>query len=210
MIQRLKETSPAMAVAIVALIVAVGGTSIAGVATISALSKGDKKQVKKIARNVTRNLAYAKADADARFFTKADADARFLQGSEVLTSEAKATNLIANFDVTGFTDVLTHSVSVPSAGTLLVWGNLTVEDGNSGSTPVESRLLVDGSQVGVEQETVVQDLAFPISFYSMALAPVGRATVGAGAHSIALQAFNSEDPDIAIEDRSITTLFIPS
>jgi hypothetical protein len=200
MIQRLKESSPAMAVAIVALILAVGGTSVAGVATISALSKGDKKQVKKIARNVTRNLAY----------TKADADARFLQGSEVLTSEAKATNLITNFDVTGFTDVLAHSVSVPSAGTLLVWGNLTVEDGNSGSTPVESRLLVDGNQVGVEQETVVQDVAFPLGFYSSALAPVGRATVGAGAHSIALQAFNTEDPDIAIEDRSITTLFIPS
>ena len=196
MTRLMKRPSPAMVVAVIALVAAVAGTAFAGVATISALTKSEKKQVKKIVKS--------------NAYTKADADARFLQGSELLTSEAKSTTLITNFDVTGFTDVLSDSVNVPSAGTLLVWGNVTLEDGNSGSTPVESRLLVDGSQAGVEQESVVQDVAFPLGFYSTALAPVGRATVGAGTHTIKLQAFNSEDPDIAIEDRSITTLFIPS
>lgn len=46
---RIERPSPALVVAIVALLVAVTGTAVASVATISALNHKDKKQVKKIA-----------------------------------------------------------------------------------------------------------------------------------------------------------------
>ena len=122
MIRRIKDSSPAMVVAIIALIAAVAGTSFAGVATISALNKGEKKEVKKI---VKKNA-----------YTKANADARFLQGGEVLTSQATATNLLSNFQPNGaFTSVLNHSVTVPSAGTLLIWGSVALEDGNERQHP---------------------------------------------------------------------------
>ena len=198
MIRRIKDLSPAMVVAIVALIAAVAGTSFAGVATISALNKGEKKQVKKI----VKKTAYAKADADARF----------LQGAEVLTSQATATNLLANFQPNGaFTSVLNHSVTVPSAGTLLIWGSVALEDGNDTSTPVESRLRVDSTQAGVIQQSVVQvGMAFPLGFYSTSMTPIGRATVGAGAHSLDLDVRNQEAGDIAVEERSIMTQFIPN
>ena len=45
---------------------------------------------------------------------------------------------------------------MPSAGTLLIWGSVALEDGNDSSTPVESRLRVDGAQAGVIQQSVVQ------------------------------------------------------
>lgn len=197
MIRRIKDFSPAMVVAIVALIAAVAGTSFAGVATISALNKGEKKQVRKIVKN--------------NAYTKADADARFLQGAEVLTSQATATNLLANFQPNGsFTSVLNHSVTVPSAGTLLIWGSVALEDGNDTSTPVESRLRVDGAQAGVIQQSVVQVLAFPLGFYSTSMTPIGRVTVGAGTHSLDLDVRNQEAGDIAVEERSIMTQFIPN
>ena len=197
MIRRIKDSSPAMVVAITALIAAVAGTSFAGVATISALNKGEKKQVKKI---VKKNA-----------YTKADANARFLQGAEVLTSQATATNLLANFQPNGaFTSVLNDSVTVPSAGTLLIWGSVALEDGNDSSTPVESRLRVDGAQAGVIQQSVVQALPFPLSFYSTSMTPIGRVTVGGGTHSLDLDVRNQEAGDIAVEERSIMTQFIPN
>jgi hypothetical protein len=196
MLSRLRHPSPAMLVAIVALVAAVSGSAVATVATTSVLNKKEKKQVKSLSDKRVKALAY----------TKQQADGRFLRGSQVTTSETKATALVTPFNVGNFTDVLSHSVTTPSAGKLLVFANLTVEDGNTGNSAVESRLLVNGNQVGVEQEGYVENSA---DFYSDALAPIGSVQVAAGTHSVKLQAYNAGSA-IAVEDRSITTLFIPS
>ena len=199
-----KRPSPAMVVALLALVAGLGGSAIAGVATKATLDKGEKKQVRKIARGVTKKIAYTKRAANNRFYTKQGADARFLSGSELLTSTSESTTLI-----TGFNDddvVLTHSVDLPTSGRLLIWANLTAEDGNTGDSAVEASLLVDGTAVGVNQQDFVENSA---SFYSAATAPATIVEVGPGVHEIGLRAFNDFSP-IAIEDRSINTLFIPS
>jgi hypothetical protein len=54
---REKRPSPAMVVAIVSLVFAVGGTAVAGVATISVLSKKEKKQTRNIAKDEIKKAA---------------------------------------------------------------------------------------------------------------------------------------------------------
>ena len=53
-------------------------------------------------------------------------------------------------------------------------------------------------------------LAFPLAFYSTSMTPIGRVTVGAGTHSLDLDVRNQEAGDIAVEERSIMTQFIPN
>jgi hypothetical protein len=75
------KPTPAMIVAVAALIAAVGGTAYAGVATISKLSKSEKKQVRKIskaeadkrisARAATLSVAHAKSADSATSATSA-------------------------------------------------------------------------------------------------------------------------------------------
>jgi hypothetical protein len=209
-----KRPSPAMVVALLALVAGLGGSAIAGVATKATLDKGEKKQVRKIARGVTKKLAYTKRAADARFYskqaannrfyTKQDADARFLSGSELLTSTSEGTTLIPGFD--NFDVILTHDVNLPSSGRLLIWANLTAEDGNTGNAGVETRLELDGTEIGVDQHGFVENAA---AFYSDSTAPATIVNVDPGEHQIGLRVFNDGSP-IAIEDRSISTLFIPS
>lgn len=67
-----RKPSPAMVVAIIALAFAVTGTSVAGVATISALSKKDKKQIKGIAQGEIGKAAPGLAVASAKTAGSAD------------------------------------------------------------------------------------------------------------------------------------------
>lgn len=60
-----KAPSPAMAVAIVALVFAVVGSAIAGVAAVSVLSKKEKKQTRNIAKDEIRKAAPALSVANA-------------------------------------------------------------------------------------------------------------------------------------------------
>lgn len=48
-----ERVSPALVVSIIALVLSVAGTGVASVATISALTKGEKRQVKRITRKVS-------------------------------------------------------------------------------------------------------------------------------------------------------------
>lgn len=54
---RHRAPSPAMVVAIIALVLAAVGTAVAGVATVSSLSKKDKKQTRNIAKNEINKAA---------------------------------------------------------------------------------------------------------------------------------------------------------
>lgn len=62
---RVHKPSPAMAVAIIALIFAVTGTAAAGVATISVLSKKEKKQTRNIAKDEINKAAPGLSVADS-------------------------------------------------------------------------------------------------------------------------------------------------
>ena len=60
-----RKPSPALAISIVALVFALAGTSIAGVATISVLNKKEKKQTRNIARDEIKKAAPGLSVANA-------------------------------------------------------------------------------------------------------------------------------------------------
>jgi hypothetical protein len=62
---RHRAPSPAMVVAIIALVLAAVGTAVAGVATVSSLSKKDKKQTRNIAKNEITKAAPGLSVADS-------------------------------------------------------------------------------------------------------------------------------------------------
>src|SRR5262245_900033 len=76
---RIGRPSPAMTVAIIALVFAVAGTAIASVATVSVLSKKEKKQTRNIARDEIGKAAPGLSVANAASATTA-ADALALGG----------------------------------------------------------------------------------------------------------------------------------
>jgi hypothetical protein len=139
------------------------------------------------------------------FYTKGGADQRFLNVGEVSTSYKQETSLILNF-VEG--DVLTHSVTAPAAGTLLIWANVTFEEdaGTPEDNPVHAMVLLDGTQVGTVQQQNIEEEGF---MGSSSIANASAAPVSAGAHTLNLHVESVEGSQTAIEDRSLTTLFIP-
>jgi len=197
--------SPAMLVAIAATVLALGGTAVA------ALSGSEKKQVRKI----VKKIAYPKSQtwARAEAYSKAQASDQFVEdaalGSKFPSTQGSSSTLIVDFNVGSFTGILTHSISVPGAGKLLVWGNATFEHDSSGganSTPVSTRLTLDSTQIGTVQQAFIE----ATSGYSDSTALTAVVPVTAGSHDLQLQAINDESGWIAIEDRSISTLFIPA
>jgi hypothetical protein len=66
-----KKPSPAIVVSVVALVFAVAGTSVAGVATISVLNKKEKKQTRNIAKDEIRKSAPGLSVANATHATTA-------------------------------------------------------------------------------------------------------------------------------------------
>jgi len=72
--KRMRRPSPAMSVAVMALVVAVAGTAVAGTATISNLSKNDKKQIKKLIRKIGAKQANTRITKRAPQLSVARAD----------------------------------------------------------------------------------------------------------------------------------------
>jgi hypothetical protein len=98
-------------------------------------------------------------------------------------------------------------VNVPRSGVLLVWANVSFEEDQTQNDAVHARVLLDGSQVGTVQESNIETAGF---FSSESIANALSAPVSAGPHTLALEVTSTEGVEIAIEGRSITTLFIPA
>jgi len=183
-------------------VLALGGTAIA----VDRLSGPEKKQVKKI----VKKIAYPKSQT----YTKGEADGKFLAaaalGSKFPSTQGSSTTGINDFNVGNFTGILTHSINVPGAGKLLVWGNATFEfdgTGPNSPTPVSSRLTLDGNQIGTEQQAFIENASgYSDSTALTAVVPVSTG----GPYDLQLQAINDEAGWLFVEDRSISTLFIPN
>jgi hypothetical protein len=82
--------SSAILVAIVALVVALGGSAVAEVATTSKLSKKEKKQIKKIARKQAKKLdkkiELTPGDPASKLWAVVDTDGSLVRGSGGATS----------------------------------------------------------------------------------------------------------------------------
>ncbi len=146
-----------------------------------------------------------KKKATKLFYTKGGADTRFINVGELFSSSTQQTALIQNF--TGPGDVITHSVTVPEEGTLLVWANVSFEEDGTQNEAVHARVLMDGTQVGTVQESSIEFDGF---FSSESIANAVATPVSAGPHTLKLEVESTESVQITIEGRSITTLFIPS
>lgn len=103
--------------------------------------------------------------------------------------------------------MITHSVTVPEDGTLLVFTNVSFEEDGTQNEAVHARLLMDGTQVGTVQESSIEFDGF---FSSESIAKAVATPVSAGAHTLKLEVESTESIQIAIEGRSITTLFVPA
>jgi hypothetical protein len=139
------------------------------------------------------------------FYTKGGADERFVNVGEIAASSSQQTTLIQNFVGPG--NVLTHSVNVPRSGVLLVWANVSFEEDEAANNPVHARVLLDGNLVGTVQESNIEIDGF---FPSESIANALSSPVTAGPHNVVLEVESPEGTEIAIEGRSITTLFVPS
>ena len=140
------------------------------------------------------------------FYTKGGADARFINVGEMATSYEQATTLMANF-TNG--DVLTHTVTVPAAGHLLIWANVSWERDNTdpNENPIHAEVRVDGVKVGTTQESQNE---IGGNFPSESIANAVRAPVAPGARVVTLNVLSTEADEIVIEGRSIMTLFVPT
>jgi len=142
----------------------------------------------------------------AGFYTKSESDARYLQPSALMATTTQAPSLILDFTEGS---VLTHAVTAPSAGTLLIWTNVTFEEdaGTPGDGPVHATVRLDGTAVGTVQESTSETDGFNAS---ESIANSVATPVTAGPHTVSLNLESVEGVQVAIEGRSITTLFIPS
>jgi hypothetical protein len=114
-----RRPSPGMIVAVVALSVALAGTGVAGVATISRLDKQEKKQVKKIAKKqagkeINKRVAVTQASRDPEISLGASAD---------------------------FATILQQTVP---AGNYLILGKTVLNNNSAGATRRNCRLSADG------------------------------------------------------------------
>jgi hypothetical protein len=108
-----KKPSPAMIVSVVALVFAVAGTSVAGVATISVLTKKEKKQTRNIAKDEINKAAPGLSVARA-----ANADA--LGGKPASAYQEKPRWASVNSNGTILAQSGGITVSNPSAGLYFV------------------------------------------------------------------------------------------
>jgi hypothetical protein len=224
-----------MLVAVIALVLALGGTAVAGTnAVISALSKSKVKKISKSVANkqITKRapkLSVAKAAlADNATHATSAQEAAKLGGFEAsqLVRAASATAggtgdpcggaVLTGFSSTTFTTVVSRSVTAPTKGLLLVFGNLNAE-WDSASTPgselrLLGRLTVDGQQAGVEGQETLHEIPLPCE-EGRTMSLEGVREVSAGTHTVAFQAANSTISGGAgkafIAGSNVSTLFVP-
>ena len=186
-----KKPSPAMVTSIVALVFAVAGTSVAGVATISVLSKKEKKQTSKIAKKEINKAAPGLSVASATNADKLDGK----DASQLQTTSAYAERTV-DLPLTGaFQDVVTTSVT--TTGTRIV-ANASLELDSGVSSDVHCRLRIAGVESFTYDE---QDLPT-----EAAMALTFARTVPPGTHAVGLEC--SETGTVIADDAALSVVAV--
>jgi hypothetical protein len=138
--------SPALIVAVAAMVVALAGTAVAGVATISVLTHKEKKQVKKISRKIVNKKA---ASLTANLLTSSG----FNENSTVVASLGAT-----------FVNVASANITTHSAGRVLATGSAELSGTGNGNVG-ECQITIDGvssiaydgdnDDIGTDQKYVV-------------------------------------------------------
>jgi hypothetical protein len=118
-----KLPSPAMGVAIVALVLAVAGSALAGVATVSVLNKKEKKQTRKIARSEINKAAPGLSVAKA-----ANADALGGELPSAFQTRATFRELTTQPDLTATEEnIITTSIAIEETKTVIAVATIEAE-----------------------------------------------------------------------------------
>ena len=195
-------------VAVVALVVGTFGTAQASGLTV--------KQVKKIAAKVvdkkapTLSVAHAKTADTATNATNATNATTV--GGFAPSGLARATSATNGgpglFDAgTGFTNLAAKSITAPSAGILVITGDLTYNQlaGNPAAADVAIRGAVDGAAGTI----VVNGRDASGSGIHGNISVSGAIAVTAGTHTVSLQVAESTANGVFLSTNQVTAVFVP-
>ena len=196
--------SRAMLVAVVALVAALAGTAVADVASTSKLSKGDKKQVTKIAKKQGKKQGKKQANKqiDKRESSLSVAEADKLDGkdaSELQTSSGQGeTGVSGALPTASFKDFA--STTVTTTGTRIV-ANASVELSNQSgnNSSAECKVLIDGVESPNYTRSIPGDLELDTLSFTYAR------TVSAGAHPVLLQC-KAGGADVEVDGTALTAV----
>jgi hypothetical protein len=193
-----KLPSPAMGVAIVALVFAVGGSAIAGVATISVLNKKEKKQTRKVAKREINKAAPGLSVAKA-----ANADALGGNSPSAFQTRAGFSELTTQPDLTATeADIITTSIAIEEPKTVIAVATIEAEAPmNAVVHRVGCRMNIAGAQhADVFADTIpvtadADETTLTLNF---------ARDLPAGTHSVALRCRLISGTDVFVEDGSLS------
>lgn len=221
---RVRRPSPAMFVALTALVLSTSGTAVGASLITSADIKNNTIQSQDVRDNGLRgvdveNSSLTGADVKNNSLTGVDVDESTLGAvpnaakvgglsASQLVRASSVTNTAVNdnFAAPNFTTLASKSATAPTKGILLVWGSITgSRDVNGPATAdLNARISVDGSAA-----TTTGGLYLEFGGNTEGTVNVsGAIPVTAGSHSVELQALSLGGTEY-LSQKSITTLFVP-
>ncbi len=197
------KPSPAMVVSIIALVLALAGSAAAGIATISVLSKKEKKQTRNIAKDEIKKAAPGLSVANAQ-------NANALGGVGLNSVVTGASQSLGGCDPSSTTFVSCASVTLdlPRAGRVLGWADLQWHSDSAAPTRAECQMRVDDASIG-------HGMLFGESVTANTSALHERGVGGnfittnltAGPHTFSVNC-NEPDSDIDIDQAAISVLLL--
>jgi len=153
-----KPPSPAMVVAITALVFAVAGSALAGIATVSVLSKKEKRQTRKIAKNEISKAAPGLSVASAESAKTANSANTVdgLDAADLLTASGFGEDPEAQALPESFVSVASASITTQSDGRVLASGSAELV-GAVGGERARCQIVIDGT-AGGEYEVGMDDV----------------------------------------------------
>ncbi|HEY6636421.1 MAG TPA: hypothetical protein VIZ61_01950 [Solirubrobacterales bacterium] len=189
-----RRPSPAMVIAIVALIAALGGTAI-GASFVT------KKQTKKIAKNQVKKLAPGLSVASAK---KAD-DADKLGGAGAAAYQTAAASDLrsdTNALTTSNETVLSANITLPAAKTVTAIASVEAVADGGGNDNINCNVNIAGTD-GARQSTYIT----PNGLENSTTLPLTQSlALGAGTHTVIVECSEGATANTSVEDRSLSVV----
>lgn len=193
-----RRPSPAMVVSIFALVFALAGTGVASVATISVLSKKDKKKVKTIANNQITKRSSGLTVAKAK-----DADALAGKSSAALeTGGSSDERGDLNALTTSDEIVLSAAITLPATKRVTAVASVEALSNGGGDDNINCNLEIAGVD-GVRQTTYITPNALDDS---TTLPLTQSRVVGAGTHTVIVECNEGGTSATSVEERSLSVV----
>jgi hypothetical protein len=194
--------SPAIIVAVLALVAALAGTAVAERATTSA-KPVTKKKAKKITRKQINRLAPGLSVASADTATNAEnADALGGQGPAAFRTASAADERGNTVPLTDqFSTVLSTTITIPSAKTITAVASIEAVSDGTNNEVISCNLNIAGTD-GVRQST---DINGGISDHTTLPLTQVR-SLGAGTHTVLAECFRNVAGTVSVDERVLSVV----